>query len=90
MVLQPLPDIIQTPLNLGNIFGCPLSPEVIEVNVDLIFGLKIGVFWNLVRKLRNYYYSVMEVVSLIYSWPIMNLNMTYNLPQELDTYLPYI
>ena len=48
-------------LNLGNRFECLLS---LEVNINLIFGLKMSIFWNLVKTLRICYYSVMEVVGL--------------------------
>ena len=79
LVIKPFQTHSVGNLNLGNRFECLLS---LEVNINLIFGLKMSIFWNLVKTLRICYYSVMEVVGLVYSWPIMNLNMAYNLPHE--------
>ena len=62
---------------------------MIEVKIDLTFGLQIGNFVLLVKMRNIWYYASMEAVRSVFSWLTMKPNVTSKMPQKSNIGLAY-
>ena len=82
-------DIIHWLSYLVNWYECPLLPEVIEVKIDLCFGLKIDHFQFKVKKFNFWCHSWIEAMRLVFFCLMMRPNEVSKMPNKKIKLLSY-